>query len=466
MNRIPSLSLLWILALPFAPAVPTLAQAQGPTYVVQSGDSCGFIAASFGVSLDEIIRVNGLDAACLIHPGDRLILPGLEGIAGIIATKTVDLGENYATLSLRYGMTRDALYRLNHVVNPERMMAGQPVVVTEPEDGSPGETRYETGRVLSTSLGTPLVALAAAAGRNPWELAALNGLSSMADQFSGQTVIVTGGETPLRAWPDGLNEVRFRSLPLVQGSTEEISLAVPADAQAEGYLGDWLLRFRDTGSGLVALQGIDVTAAPGNYLFSVRVALADGRTITYQQDVSLVRGVFNSKTLNVPNPETLDPAIIQADYNRMRQVVTTFSETRYWQNLFVPPFAYGYSDTFGTWRSYNGGLLVSQHRGVDFYAKEKAPILAPAAGRVAFTAPDSQMEICGNTVVLDHGWGVFTRYCHLSEIRVQAEEIIQAGQEIGLVGRTGRADGPHLHWEVWVGGVQVDPEQWLHEVFP
>ncbi len=467
MSRIAAIRFSLLLSLILPPAVSAQAQEQGPAYIVQAGDSCGYIAAQFGISLDGLMQANGLDANCLIHPGDRLVMPGLEGISGTLTTKTVELGENLATLSLRYGISRDALYRLNHIVNPERVIAGQSLVVTEPEEGSSGTARYETGRVLSISAGMPLLALAAAEGRNPWELATFNGLSSLADQFSDQTVLIAGGEKPLRAWPDLLGEVRFRSLPLVQGATEEISLTPSGDGQAEGYLGDWPLNFRADGTGsLVALQGIDVEANPGNTLFSVRVSLADGRTVSYQQDILLVMGNFESKVLNVPNPETLDPAVVRADRNLMEQIVSIFSETRYWQGQFTPPFGYGFSDSFGTWRSYNGGLLVSQHRGLDFYAKDKESIPAPASGKVAYLASESQMEICGNTIVLDHGWGVYTRYCHLSEFKVQRDEIVQAGQEIGLVGHTGRADGPHLHWEVWVGGVQVDPEQWLAEVFP
>jgi len=68
--------------------------------------------------------------------------------------------------------------------------------------------------------------------------------------------------------------------------------------------------------------------------------------------------------------------------------------------------------------------------------------------------------------VIDHGWGVYTAYGHQSEILVQVGDQVQKGQLIGLVGETGRVSGPHLHWEVIVGGVQVDPLQWLAREFP
>ena len=68
--------------------------------------------------------------------------------------------------------------------------------------------------------------------------------------------------------------------------------------------------------------------------------------------------------------------------------------------------------------------------------------------------------------MLDHGRGVFTVYCHLSESNVQLGQVVDVGQVIGAAGSTGRITGPHLHWEVWVNGVAVNPLQWLQQSFP
>jgi murein DD-endopeptidase MepM/ murein hydrolase activator NlpD len=72
----------------------------------------------------------------------------------------------------------------------------------------------------------------------------------------------------------------------------------------------------------------------------------------------------------------------------------------------------------------------------------------------------------GGVIVIDHGWGVYTAYDHLSESFVQVGDNVQPGQLIGLGGATGRTTGPHLHWEVWVGGVQVNPVDWLERTYP
>lgn len=463
MNRSLALSLIILPVLILLPAAPVQAQAQGPTYIVQAGDSCSYIAMQFGVSLTDLMQVNGLADNCLIHPGNPLTIPGLDGISGVLTSKTVELGENLATLALRYGMSQDALFRLNHVVNPERIAAGQSIIVTEPEEGAAGWPRWEKGRALSVTSGMPLIAQAAAAGRNPWELAAQNNLSSMADQFTGRTILVTGGAKPIRAWPAPLEDIRFRSLPLVQGSTGEVYLAIPGATQAEGMLGDWALHFRPAGVYLVALQGLHAEATPGLYPFSVTVTLPDGGTVSFQQDVSLVAGEFGlDGNITVPT-ETLDPAIIQAEAVQVSQYVTGFSEQRNWEGVFLQPSNLGIGSKFGNRRSYNNGVYSTFHTGIDFYGREKAPFLAPATGVVVFIGP---LTICGNTTIIDHGWGVYTRYCHQYAFNVNVGDTVQTGQEIGQVGETGRADGPHLHWEVWVGGVQVNPMQWLAEVFP
>jgi len=72
----------------------------------------------------------------------------------------------------------------------------------------------------------------------------------------------------------------------------------------------------------------------------------------------------------------------------------------------------------------------------------------------------------GNATIIDHGWGVYTGYMHQSEMYVKPGDRVEKGDVIGLVGGTGRVEGPHLHWEVWAGGVQVDPLDWLGQVYP
>jgi murein DD-endopeptidase MepM/ murein hydrolase activator NlpD len=463
MKRILFASLFLLPALAFAPV--SQAQISGPVYVVQEGDSYWAIADSFKVTIPDLLAANGFSSNHILNPGDRLVIPGYEGIDGLLSTQIVQLGDTLATLSLRTGIPADTLLRLNRLTNPNRLYAGQKLIIVVPEAGPDSLTRFETGTALALSAGTPLLAAAAREGKNPWELAGTNGLSSGADQFSGRTLLSVGGDQPLRAWPAPLSSVSLNSLPLVQGTTAEVTLGLPQDAQAEGSLADYRLLFRAGNNGLAALQGIYARAKPGTVPLVILVTLPDGRTVAFQQDVLLQIGdyIIEKTDINVP-PETIDPATIQSEGDEMKSIVAPFTEERYWQGLFQPPIANPrITSVFGNWRTYNGKSYGTFHSGVDYYAQTKSEILAPAPGRVVFT---EQRVICGNTTVIDHGWGVYTRYCHQSKFLVQVGEMVQTGQVIGLVGNTGRSEGSHLHWEVWVGGMQVNPLQWLEQVFP
>jgi murein DD-endopeptidase MepM/ murein hydrolase activator NlpD len=464
MKRIVLLLLLLLPALRPAPVVR--AQADGPVYIVQEGDSYWAIADFFKVTIPDLLAANGFSEKHVIFPGDRVVVPGYEGIHGILSTRTVELGETLATLALRTGIPQDTLLRLNRLTNPERLYAGQVLVTVEPEEEEAAATRWETGRMISLSAGSPLLAQAAMEGKNAWDLAGANNLSSPADQFSGQTLMDLGGEIPLRAWPSTIDDMQFRALPLVQGTTGEISLVLSQEGQTQGALGEWTLHFMADSGRLVALQGVHAQAEPGTYPFSITVTLADGRTAQFQQDVLVVSGNYpRDPDLKVP-PATLDPEAIAAESELIRSIVAPVSEEKYWMGLFSKPATRGISSYFGVRRSYNNGAYYSFHTGVDFYGLEKEPIYAPAPGRVVFVSPDTETPICGTTTIIDHGWGVYTRYCHQNSVKVQVGEMVQAGQEIGLIGHTGRADGSHLHWEIWVGGVQINPLPWLEEIFP
>ena len=113
--------------------------------------------------------------------------------------------------------------------------------------------------------------------------------------------------------------------------------------------------------------------------------------------------------------------------------------------------------------SYNGSSYSYFHTGLDILGNTGTEIYAPADGIVVFTG---ELTIRGNATLIDHGWGVYTGYAHQSELYVNAGDKVETGQLIGLVGDTGRVEGAHLHWEVIVGGVQVDPLDWLSNEYP
>src|SRR5205823_12065814 len=101
---------------------------------------------------------------------------------------------------------------------------------------------------------------------------------------------------------------------------------------------------------------------------------------------------------------------------------------------------------------------TGSHSGVDFGAAPGSPATAAAHGRVLLTR---RMVQHGNMVSIDHGAGVFTGYCHLSAFAVSEGDEVQAGDLVGYTGATGLVTGPHLHWDVLVGGIHVDGLRWL-----
>ncbi|MBZ0288996.1 MAG: M23 family metallopeptidase, partial [Anaerolineae bacterium] len=90
------------------------------------------------------------------------------------------------------------------------------------------------------------------------------------------------------------------------------------------------------------------------------------------------------------------------------------------------------------------------------------PVLAAAPGRVVLA---DTLNVRGIATIIDHGWGVYTGYWHQAQQYVQVGQMVTTGQVIGAIGATGRVTGAHLHWELWVGGVAVDPMQWVRLSF-
>jgi murein DD-endopeptidase MepM/ murein hydrolase activator NlpD len=183
----------------------------------------------------------------------------------------------------------------------------------------------------------------------------------------------------------------------------------------------------------------------------------------------LVRsGEYGSEEPYVP-PETIDPAVTGPENQTVLSIVSPATPTAYWKGTFASPAVYPdeFTSLFGTHRIYHGlgtDLVVEGfHTGLDFAGGEGLQIFAPAPGKVVFAAP---LTVRGNATIIDHGWGVYSGFWHQSQIFVNVGDLVETGQVIGLVGGTGRATGAHLHWEVWVNVVQVDPLDWLNRAFP
>lgn len=154
----------------------------------------------------------------------------------------------------------------------------------------------------------------------------------------------------------------------------------------------------------------------------------------------------------------LTPSRVEEETALLKAAYGTFTPERLWSGPFRRPSAAEVSDVYGSRRSYQGGPATGSHSGVDFGGKAGTPVLAAGDGRVVQA---QMMPVRGNMVVLDHGAGLFTGYCHLLSFAVEPGQDVRAGDLIGTTGATGLATGPHLHWEVAAGGQQIDGLRWL-----
>jgi len=165
----------------------------------------------------------------------------------------------------------------------------------------------------------------------------------------------------------------------------------------------------------------------------------------------------------VPGDEGLLAPELVAQDNTVRFVDhTAISGPRAWSGPWLSPLGGPDTGIFGALRSYNGAPASDWHHGHDIGAEAGAPISAPAAGTVVFAG---ELPVHGRGVILDHGSGVFSGYWHMSAIEADLGAVVAAGDLLGVVGSTGLAVGPHLHWEVIVHGRDVDPAQWLSVAF-
>ena len=146
-----------------------------------------------------------------------------------------------------------------------------------------------------------------------------------------------------------------------------------------------------------------------------------------------------------------------AEIERIQSLKKHWREVDDTDSNFIRPADGRLSSRFGLRRIFNGAPRAP-HSGLDFAAPRGAPVITAASGRVL--AIDDYF-FNGKTVFVDHGNGLLSMYCHLDRIDVQPGDTLRKGQRLGLVGATGRASGPHLHWSVVLNGTMVDPELFL-----
>lgn len=172
-------------------------------------------------------------------------------------------------------------------------------------------------------------------------------------------------------------------------------------------------------------------------------------------DIQNIKGVPPRKV----TPSDADLRDIEIEQKLLKAAVNTKDSSPYWKKGFIRPVEGRISGEFGGQRIMNG-VKRNPHAGTDIAAKEGTPVKAASDGIVVLAAPD--LFYSGNVVVVDHGYGLHTIYAHLKEIHVRRGEKVKQGSILGLVGQTGRATGPHLHWGAALNGIKFRPASLLN----
>lgn len=211
---------------------------------------------------------------------------------------------------------------------------------------------------------------------------------------------------------------------------------------------------------LHGLIGIDLEKAPGKYEWKTSWPGTDGSQLSCSMTIVVRPGKFPTERLKVekqyvqPDPEQQKRA--EEDQKKLRAIYETVTPERLWDGKFRWPLKdVTTGGNFGRRRVLNGEAR-SPHAGVDFPAASGTAVFASQSGKVVLA---EELYYAGNTVILDHGYGIYTMYCHLSKIGVAVGEKAEAGEEIGKVGATGRVTGPHLHWGLTIQKARVNGMQ-------
>ncbi|MBN1995624.1 MAG: LysM peptidoglycan-binding domain-containing M23 family metallopeptidase [Anaerolineae bacterium] len=385
-------------------------------YTVQPGDTLTLIAWQYNLTLADLILTNNLPNPNLIFPGQQLILPG---------------------------------------VPPPSPSPSLPLPSDQFHVVQPGETLFGIANMYGVSIGALVLA---------------NDLPDPNLIQVGQTLQIPAGPPPT---PEPL-AAPFQSIELsepviIQGRTLVIKVTLAAEATLSGNFEGRPLFFSNDGHGhFWSIIAIHALTEPNIYPLTLAATLPDGAVVTTFQNVTVVEGPYSTENIELDDShsELLDAELIRLEREKMVDLWRRVSPRPRWEGPFRYPVEVNslrITSYFGTRRSYNNSPDISFHGGVDFGGGTGKPIYAAAAGTVVLA---EELTLRGKAVLIDHGMGLFSGYWHQSQLAVTVGQEVQVGDLIGYMGDTGLVTGPHLHWEIRLQGIAVEPLQWVQEAIP
>jgi len=240
---------------------------------------------------------------------------------------------------------------------------------------------------------------------------------------------------------------------------QAVRMAVPDQPGIESVRILWQdksIPYTKVGKEWITVIGVDLDVKAGDYPAKVQVT----RNGEVQEDVVAI----NVKAVKFPvehlqveekyvelSPENTERALSEA--RELEDIHSSISPEVLWRQPFIVPIPGGVGSSFGKRRVFNGESR-NPHAGADLKATTGTPIRSANRGRIVLA---KNLFFTGNTVIVDHGAGVYTLYAHLSRMDVKVGETVERAKVIGLAGATGRVTGPHLHWGAKVQNTRVDP---------
>jgi murein DD-endopeptidase MepM/ murein hydrolase activator NlpD len=252
--------------------------------------------------------------------------------------------------------------------------------------------------------------------------------------------------------------VDLRPEEVAPGDVFFLRIATDSDSSAAGnspkaeFSGKTINFYQDTDNQFIALVPVDIETSPQDY--SITIAFEGKEKIAY---IRIKKHEFPIRPLTLPEEKViLSPENLKRAEREAEALTSILSQNtlRVWDGQFIKPTDTEASEAFGVRRIMNK-KHTSVHRGMDYKGQIGTPVRALNYGTVVLR---DELFFGGNTVVIDHGMGIYSIYMHLSEFHVAKDEKVSKGQIIGLVGMSGRATGPHLHLGVKLLGVNINPE--------
>jgi len=205
------------------------------------------------------------------------------------------------------------------------------------------------------------------------------------------------------------------------------------------------------------LVGVDLDTPPGGQDIVLAGTSESGEDFSQTYRLVIEDKTFPTRRLTIDSRYVDPPADvlkrIREESQRTRRIFAAITSSRLWEVPFTAPVPGSANSSFGK-RSILNGQPRSPHSGTDFSGPTGTPVEAPNSGRVVLVA---DLYYSGNTVIVDHGLGLYSYFAHLSKALVSEGQILEQGDVLGEIGATGRVTGPHLHWAVRLNRTRVDP---------